>query len=81
MAHETSAPQKFSIFDFRFFIALTFFLRGNDLFSEALGERIFAPARQALAEEALPQAVAACEILPAALGRNIGDVAALMAAF
>ena len=45
-----------------------------------LGERIFAPTRQALAEEALPQAVAACEIVPAALGKNIGDVAALMAA-
>ncbi len=46
----------------------------------ALGERILAPARQALAEEALPQAVAACEIIPAKLGKNIGDVAALMAA-
>ncbi len=46
-----------------------------------LGERIFAPARLALAEEALPQAVAACEIVPAALGSSIGDVAALMAAF
>jgi len=45
-----------------------------------LGERILAPARQALAEEALPQAVAACEILPAKLGKRIGDVAALMAA-
>ncbi|MEP7340859.1 MAG: ROK family protein [Acidobacteriota bacterium] len=45
-----------------------------------LGERILAPARQALAEEALPQAVAACEIVPAKLGKSIGDVAALMAA-
>jgi glucokinase len=45
-----------------------------------LGERIFAPLRQSLAEEALPQAVAACEIVPAALGTSIGDVAALMAA-
>ncbi len=45
-----------------------------------LGERIFAPARKALAEEALPQAVAACEIVPAALGSSIGDIAALMAA-
>jgi glucokinase len=42
----------------------------------ALGERV----RRALAAEALPQAVAACEIVPAALGAQIGDVAALMAA-
>jgi glucokinase len=46
----------------------------------ALGDRVLAPARQALAEEALPQAVAACEIVPAKLGDRIGDVAALMAA-
>jgi glucokinase len=46
----------------------------------ALGERVLAPARRALAAEALPQAVAACEIVPAALGAQIGDVAALMAA-
>lgn len=46
----------------------------------ALGEKVLEPARRALNEEALPQAVAACEILPAALGSNIGDVAALMAA-
>lgn len=46
----------------------------------ALGERILAPARRALAEEALPQAVAACDVLPSALGKDIGDVAALMAA-
>jgi glucokinase len=45
-----------------------------------LGERVLAPARQTLAEEALPQAVAACRIVPAALGKRIGDVAALMAA-
>lgn len=45
-----------------------------------LGERVLAPARRVLTEEALPQAVAACEILPAALGAGIGDVAALMAA-
>lgn len=45
-----------------------------------LGERLLAPARRVLADEALPQAVAACEILPAALGKGIGDVAALMAA-
>lgn len=46
----------------------------------ALGDRVLVPARRALAEEALPQAVAACEIVPAKLGRRIGDAAALMAA-
>ena len=46
----------------------------------ALGERILAPARKVVALEALPEAVAACEIVPAALGTRIGDVAALMAA-
>ena len=46
----------------------------------ALGDRVLAPARQALAEEALPQAAAACEIVPARLGKRIGDVASLMAA-
>ena len=45
-----------------------------------LGERIFAPARKVIAAEALPQAAAVCELLPAALGKDIGDVAALMAA-
>jgi glucokinase len=45
-----------------------------------LGERIFAPARKVIAAEALPQAAAACELLPSALGKHIGDVAALMAA-
>src|SRR5215475_6174407 len=46
----------------------------------ALGDRLLEPARRALAEEALPQAVAACEVVPAKLGARIGDVAALMAA-
>jgi glucokinase len=45
-----------------------------------LGERIFASARKVIAAEALPQAAAACELLPCALGKHIGDVAALMAA-
>lgn len=45
-----------------------------------LGERILGPARRVIAEEALPQAAAACALVPAALGRQIGDVAALMAA-
>ena len=46
----------------------------------ALGERVLGPARRALAAEALPQAVAACEVIPAKLDAQIGDVAALMAA-
>jgi glucokinase len=45
-----------------------------------LGERLLAPARRVLADEALPQAVTACEVVPAVLGKEIGDVAALMAA-
>lgn len=45
-----------------------------------LGERIFAPARRVIAAEALPQAAAACELVPSALGKQIGDIAALMAA-
>ncbi|MBP6821216.1 MAG: ROK family protein [Acidobacteria bacterium] len=45
-----------------------------------LGDRVLEPARRAMAEEALPQAAAACEIVPAKLGKRIGDVAALMAA-
>lgn len=45
-----------------------------------LGERIFRPARKVIAAEALPQAAAACELLPSILGKHIGDVAALMAA-
>jgi glucokinase len=45
-----------------------------------LGERIFAPARKVIAAEALPQAAAACELLPCLLGKRIGDVASLMAA-
>lgn len=46
----------------------------------ALGDRVLESARRAVAEEALPQAAAACEIVPAKLGKGIGDVAALMAA-
>jgi glucokinase len=45
-----------------------------------LGERILGPAREVIAQEALPQAAAACELLPCALGNRIGDVASLMAA-
>jgi glucokinase len=46
----------------------------------ALGERVLGPARRVIAEEALPQAAAACELAPSVLGKQIGDVAALMAA-
>jgi glucokinase len=46
----------------------------------ALGERVLGPARKVIADEALPQAAAACELLPSVLGKRIGDVAALMAA-
>ncbi|HZB89104.1 MAG TPA: ROK family protein [Terracidiphilus sp.] len=46
----------------------------------ALGERVLGPARAVIAEEALPQAAAACALVPSALGARIGDVAALMAA-
>ena len=46
----------------------------------ALGERVLGPARKVIADEALPQAAAACELMPSALGKRIGDVAALMAA-
>lgn len=46
----------------------------------ALGERILATARAVVAREALPQAVSACAIVPAALGSRIGDIACLMAA-
>jgi glucokinase len=45
-----------------------------------LGDRVLQSARQVLAQEALPQAVASCDIVPAALGARIGDVASLMAA-
>ena len=45
-----------------------------------LGDRVLRSARQVLAREALPQAVAACDIVSAALGTGIGDVASLMAA-
>lgn len=46
----------------------------------ALGERVLGPARKVVAEEALPQAAAACDLMPCSLGKDIGDVAALMAA-
>lgn len=45
-----------------------------------LGERVLRSAREVIAAEALPSALAACEIVPSALGLRIGDVASLMAA-
>jgi glucokinase len=45
-----------------------------------LGERILGPARKVIAKETLPQAAAACELMPSVLGNSIGDIAALMAA-
>ena len=41
------------------------------------GDRLLEPARQTLAQEALPHSAAACRVVPAALGESIGDAAAL----
>jgi len=45
-----------------------------------LGDLLLNPARKSLREEALPQALAVCSIVPATLGESIGDVAALCVA-
>ena len=45
-----------------------------------LGELLLGPARIALQREALPRAAAVCQVVPAALGERIGDVASLCAA-
>jgi glucokinase len=45
-----------------------------------LGEALLEPARQRMREEALTDAAAVCEVVPAALGERIGDVAALCVA-
>lgn len=45
----------------------------------ALGHRVLLPAREEVARRTLPRALSACEIVPAALGRGLGDVQALMA--
>jgi glucokinase len=45
-----------------------------------LGELVLAPARKVIEREALPEAAAACRIVPAELGEHLGDVAALCAA-
>ena len=45
-----------------------------------LGESLLAPMRRVIEREALPQSLRACEIVSAALGEQIGDVAALCVA-
>ena len=45
-----------------------------------MGETLLAPMRRVIEREALPQTLRACEIVPAALGEQIGDVAALCVA-
>jgi len=45
-----------------------------------LGELVLSPAREEMEKEALPRALAACRVVPAALGERLGDVAALCAA-
>lgn len=46
-----------------------------------LGERVLASARKVIAAEALPQAAAACALMPSFFGSAIGDQASLMAAW
>jgi glucokinase len=41
------------------------------------GEHLLEPARRRMKEEALPSSAAACSIVPAELGEQIGDIAAL----
>ena len=45
-----------------------------------LGENLLAPARQTVHREALPASAKICKIVPAALGEQIGDVAAICVA-
>ncbi len=45
-----------------------------------LGERLLAPARLVVEREALPASAKLCQIVPAALGERIGDVAAICVA-
>jgi glucokinase len=45
-----------------------------------LGESLLAPARMAMEREALPASAKICQIVPAALGEQIGDVAAICVA-
>jgi glucokinase len=48
--------------------------------AKRMGETFLAPMRRVIEREALPQTLRACEIVPAALGEEIGDVAALCVA-
>lgn len=45
-----------------------------------MGDALLEPARAVMSREALPGAAAVCQIVPAALGESIGDVAALCVA-
>jgi glucokinase len=45
-----------------------------------LGERLLAPARITMEREALPASAKICQVVPAALGEEIGDVAAVSVA-
>ena len=45
-----------------------------------MGEPLLAPMRRVMEREALPQTLRACEVVPAALGEKIGDVAAMCVA-
>jgi glucokinase len=45
-----------------------------------MGEPFMAPMRRVMQREALPQTLRACEVVPAALGEKIGDVAAMCVA-
>jgi len=45
-----------------------------------LGERLLTQARKAMEREALPESAKLCQVVPAALGERIGDVAAICVA-
>lgn len=49
-------------------------------FAMRTGGMILKPAREVMAREALPASARSCEVVPAALGERIGDVAALCVA-
>jgi glucokinase len=44
------------------------------------GEMILGPAREVMAREAIPASAGSCQVMPAALGERIGDVASLCVA-
>jgi len=45
-----------------------------------LGDLLFGPAMSAMRREALPQNEKTCKVVPAELGKNIGDISALCVA-